>query len=32
MHETDAPDVNKARRFLIGDSVLVLLLWFFGAD
>lgn len=32
MHETDAPDVNKARGFLIGYSVLVLLLWFFGAN
>jgi hypothetical protein len=32
MHETDSPDVNKARGFLIGYSVLVLLLWFFGAD
>lgn len=32
MHETDAPDFNKARGFLIGFSLVVFLLWFFGAD
>lgn len=32
MGDTDTPDFNKARGFLIGFSVVVLLLWFFGAD
>ncbi|QKL03186.1 hypothetical protein GEV39_18210 [Pseudomonas sp. NY5710] len=32
MHEVDSPDYNKARGFLIGFSLLVLLLWFFGID
>lgn len=32
MGDTDTPDFNKARGFLIGYSVVVILLWFFGAD
>jgi hypothetical protein len=32
VHEVDSPDYNKARGFLIGFSLLVLLLWFFGVD
>lgn len=32
MGETDTPDFNKARGYLIGFSTLVLLLWYFGAD
>lgn len=32
MGDTDTPDFNKARGFLIAFSVVVLLLWFFGAD
>jgi len=32
VHEVDSPDYNKARGFLIGFSLLVLLLWFFGID
>ncbi|MDR6961425.1 hypothetical protein J2W43_005438 [Pseudomonas brassicacearum] len=32
MGDTDTPDFNKTRGFLIGFSVVVLLLWFFGAD
>lgn len=32
MGDTDSPDFNKARGFLIGYSVAVTLLWFFGAD
>lgn len=30
--ETDTPDFNKARGYLIGFSTVVLLLWYFGAD
>jgi hypothetical protein len=30
--DTDTPDFNKARGFLIGFSVVVFLLWYFGAD
>lgn len=32
MGDTDSPDFNKARGFLIGYSLVVTLLWFFGAD
>ncbi|MBV7552252.1 hypothetical protein KW841_07830 [Pseudomonas sp. PDM28] len=32
MGDTDSPDFNKARGYLIGFSVTVLLLWYFGAD
>ncbi|ROO35369.1 hypothetical protein BIV08_04240 [Pseudomonas sp. AF76] len=32
MGDTDSPDFNKARGFLIGYSLVVALLWFFGAD
>lgn len=32
MGETDTPDFNKARGYLIGFSAVVLLLWYFGAD
>ncbi|XVO85977.1 hypothetical protein ACQ9Y2_19750 [Pseudomonas palleroniana] len=32
MGDTDSPDFNKARGFLIGYSVAVTLLWFFGAN
>lgn len=32
MGETDTPDFNKARGYLIGFSTVVLLLWYFGAD
>jgi len=32
MGETDSPDFNKARGYLIGFSTVVLLLWYFGAD
>lgn len=32
MGDTDSPDFNKARGYLIGFSVVVLLLWYFGAD
>ena len=32
MGDTDSPDFNKARGFLIGYSLIVVLLWFFGAD
>jgi len=32
MGDTDSPDFNKARGFLIGYSMVVMLLWFFGAD
>jgi hypothetical protein len=32
MGDTDSPDFNKARGFLIGYSLIVALLWFFGAD
>lgn len=32
MHDVDSPDFNKARGFLIGYSLVVVLLWFFGAD
>ncbi|MDD1008179.1 hypothetical protein M5G27_11915 [Pseudomonas shahriarae] len=32
MGDTDTPDFNKARGFLIGFSVVVFLLWYFGAD
>ncbi|MEG8203862.1 hypothetical protein SE916_11005 [Pseudomonas sp. 5FOS] len=32
MGETDTPDFNKARSYLIGFSTVVLLLWYFGAD
>jgi hypothetical protein len=32
MGDTDSPDFNKARGYLIGYSVVVLLLWYFGAD
>jgi len=30
--DTDTPDFNKARSYLIGFSSVVLLLWYFGAD
>lgn len=30
--ETDTPDFNKARGYLLGFSTVVLLLWYFGAD
>jgi hypothetical protein len=30
--ETDTPDFNKARGYLISASTVVLLLWYFGAD
>lgn len=32
MGETDTPDFNKARGYLLGFSTVVLLLWYFGAD
>lgn len=32
MGDTDSPDFNKARGYLIGFSMTVLLLWYFGAD
>lgn len=32
MGDTDSPDFNKARGFLVGYSLVVALLWFFGAD
>lgn len=32
MGDTDSPDFNKARGFLVGYSLVVVLLWFFGAD
>lgn len=32
MGDTDTPDFNKARSYLIGFSSVVLLLWYFGAD
>jgi len=32
VHEVDSPDYNKSRGFLIGFSLLILLLWFFGVD
>ncbi|MNC02688.1 hypothetical protein D3C76_444720 [compost metagenome] len=32
MGDTDTPDFNKARGYLIGFSSVVLLLWYFGAD
>ena len=32
MGETDSPDFNKARGYLVGFSTVVLLLWYFGAD
>ena len=32
MGETDTPDFNKARGYLIGFSTVVLMLWYFGAD
>lgn len=32
MGETDTPDFNKARGYLLGFSTVVLFLWYFGAD
>lgn len=32
MGDTDTPDLNKARGFLLGFSVVVFLLWYFDAD
>jgi len=32
VHDIDNPDLNKTRGFLIGFSVVVFLLWYFGAD
>jgi len=32
MGDTDTPDFNKARSYLIGFSTITMLLWYFGAD